>query len=79
MRAHTTLKASSAGLAALVDYYAALAADQLRRDGAGRGPIDYYLDPAEPAGRWWGQGRSALELAGDVQPEQLEALFRARQ
>ena len=73
-----TLKASPAGLAALVDYYAGLAADQLRRDGGGRGPIDYYLDPAEPAGRWWGQGRGALELAGDVQPEQLEALFRAR-
>lgn len=77
MRA-TTLKASSAGLSALVDYYAGLAADQLQRDGAGRGPIDYYLDPAEPAGRWWGQGRGALHLAGDVQPEQLEALFRAR-
>ncbi len=77
MRA-TTLKASSAGLAALVDYYAGLAADQLRRDGVGRGPIDYYLDPAEPAGRWWGHGRGALELAGDAQPEQLEALFRGR-
>ncbi|MGH9154549.1 MAG: MobF family relaxase, partial [Acidimicrobiales bacterium] len=77
MRA-TTLKASSAGLAALVDYYAGLAADQLHRVGAGRGPIDYYLDPAEPAGRWWGGGRNALVLAGEVQPEQLEALFRAR-
>ncbi|MGH9188925.1 MAG: MobF family relaxase [Acidimicrobiales bacterium] len=77
MRANT-LKASSAGLAALVDYYAGLAADQLHRDGAGRGPIDYYLDPAEPAGRWWGEGRGALELAGDVQPEELGALFRGR-
>jgi len=76
MRA-TTLKASPAGLAALVDYYAGLAADQLRRDGARCGPIDYYLDPAEPAGRWLGEGRGALALAGDVQPEQLEALFRA--
>ena len=77
MRA-TTLKASTAGLSALVDYYAGLAADHLHRDGVSRGPIDYYLDPAEPAGRWWGQGRAALALAGEVQPEQLEALFRAR-
>ncbi|MGH9225018.1 MAG: MobF family relaxase, partial [Acidimicrobiales bacterium] len=77
MRA-TTLKASPAGLAALVDYYAGLAADPLHRDGGGRGPIDYFLDPAEPAGRWWGEGRGALGLAGEVQPEQLEALFRAR-
>lgn len=77
MRA-TTLKASPADLGNLLAYYAGLADDQARRDGAGRGPIDYYLDPAEPAGRWWGGGRGALGLADDVQPEELEALFRGR-
>ena len=53
MRA-TTLKAGGAGVAGLVGYYAGLAEDQLRRDGLSRGPIDYYLDPNEPPGRWWG-------------------------
>ncbi len=74
----TTLKAGEAGLAALVDYYAGLAADQLRRDGASRGPVDYYLDPDEPPGRWWGQGCAAIDLAGEVQPEQLAALLESR-
>ncbi|MDP9419061.1 MAG: relaxase domain-containing protein, partial [Actinomycetota bacterium] len=74
----TTLKAGEAGLAALVDYYAGLAADQLRRDGVSRGPADYYLDPNEPPGRWWGEGCAAMELAGEVQPEQLAALLQAR-
>jgi conjugative relaxase-like TrwC/TraI family protein len=77
MRA-TTLKAGGTGVAALVDYYAGLAADQLQRDGASRGPIDYYLDPNEPAGRWWGRGRGAVGLAGDVQPEQLAAMLQSR-
>ncbi len=74
----TTLKAGKAGLTGLVDYYAGLADDQLRRDGAGRGPVDYYLDPDEPPGRWWGRGCEAMELAGEVQPEQLAALLQAR-
>ncbi len=74
----TTLKAGKAGLEALIDYYAGLAVDQLRRDGVGRGPIDYYLDPNEPPGRWWGQGCAAMQLAGEVQPEQLAALLQAR-
>jgi conjugative relaxase-like TrwC/TraI family protein len=74
----TTLKAGGAGLEALIDYYAGLAADQLRRDGASRGPVDYYLDPNEPPGRWWGSGCAAVELAGEVQPEQLAALLQAR-
>ncbi len=74
----TTLKADKAGLAALIDYYAGLAADQLRRDGVSRGPVDYYLDPNEPPGRWWGSGCAAMELAGEVQPEQLAALLQAR-
>ncbi len=74
----TTLKVGKAGLAALIDYYAGLADDQLRRDGASRGPVDYYLDPNEPPGRWWGQGCSAMDLAGEVHPEQLAALLHAR-
>ncbi|MBW3581343.1 MAG: relaxase domain-containing protein [Actinobacteria bacterium] len=74
----TTLKVGKAGLAALIDYYAGLAHDQLRRDGASRGPVDYYLDPNEPPGRWWGQGCGAMELAGGVHPEQLAALLEAR-
>ena len=74
----TTLKAGKDGLTALIGYYAGLATDQLRRDGENRGPVDYYLDPNEPPGRWWGRGCGALELAGDVQPEQLAALLEAR-
>ncbi|MGH9244505.1 MAG: relaxase domain-containing protein [Acidimicrobiales bacterium] len=37
--------------------------------GAGRGPVDYYLDPDEPPGRWWGQGRAALGLDDEVVPK----------
>ena len=59
-----------------VGYYAGLAEDQLRRDGLSRGPIDYYLDPSEPPGRWWGGGSPAIELSGDVTPERLEAMLR---
>ena len=77
MRA-TTLKSGQTGVAMLVDYYAGLAADQMHRDGRSRGPIDYYLDPSEPPGRWWGQGLDAVELAGDVRPEQLAAMLQAR-
>ena len=75
MRA-TTLKAGGAGVAGLVGYYAGLAEDQLRRDGRTRGPIDYYLDPNEPPGRWWGDGSPAVELSGDVRPEHLEAMLQ---
>ena len=67
MRA-TTLKAGGTGVKALVDYYAGLAEDQLRRDGRSRGPMDYYLDPNEPPGRWWGEGCPAVGLSGDVRP-----------
>ncbi len=74
----TTLKAAKEALAGLIDYYARLATDQLRRDGASRGPVDYHLDPDEPPGRWWGKGCGVLELAGEVQPEQLAALLEAR-
>ncbi len=46
------MKASGETLDRLLDYYAGLAEDQQRRDGGGRGPVDYYLDPGEPPGRW---------------------------
>ena len=70
----TTLKASTDGLAALIGYYAGLAEDR-SRPGAGRGQVDYYLDPDEPAGRWWGSGLGALGLAGEVRGDQLRSLL----
>jgi hypothetical protein len=50
----------------------------VRRDGAARGPVDYYLDPGEPPGRWWGSGWAAVGLDGEVLPEQLQALLEGR-
>jgi conjugative relaxase-like TrwC/TraI family protein len=78
MRA-VTLKAAGDAVAQLIGYYAGLARDQQRRDGAARGPVDYYLDPSEPPGCWWGSGRSAVGLNGEVLPEQLQALLEGRQ
>lgn len=77
MRA-TTLKASPASVDGLLAYYAGLATDQAHRDGAARGPVDYYLDPAEPPGRWTAHGRAALGLGEEVRAEELEALPTAR-
>lgn len=77
MRA-VTLKAAGAAVADLIGYYANLAQDQLRRDGVARGPVDYYLDPAEPPGRWWGSGCASVGLDGEVLPEQLQALLEGR-
>ncbi|MDQ3147918.1 MAG: relaxase domain-containing protein, partial [Actinomycetota bacterium] len=74
----TTLKGAGQELARLVDYYVGLAEDQQRRDGARRGPVDYYLDPDEPPGRWWGRGGPAVGLAGDVEPDQLARLLEGR-
>ncbi len=48
----TTLKATAEKLPVLLAYYAGLAEDR-ERPGRGRGPVDYYLDPDEPPGRWW--------------------------
>lgn len=75
-----TIKASGDQVEQVLDYYAGLAADQLERGGVSRGPVDYYLDPNEPPGRWWGTGCPALGLApgGPVLPEQLRALLEAR-
>ena len=44
----------------------------------GRGPVDYYLDPDEPPGRWWGRGRGALGLDGEVDGDELRALLEGR-
>lgn len=72
----TTLKASADKVGGLLAYYAGLAEDR-GRPGPGRGPVDYYLDPDEPPGRWWGDGRGALGLAGPVDGADLQALLEA--
>jgi len=74
----TTLKAAGQKVMRLIDYYAALAEDQQRRDGLARGPVDYYVDPDEPPGRWWGSGCSAVSLEGEVEPDQLRRMLGAR-
>ncbi|HEX2064067.1 MAG TPA: MobF family relaxase, partial [Acidimicrobiales bacterium] len=73
----TTLKGAGPAVVNLIDYYAGLAEDQLRRDGRSRGPVDYYLDPDEPPGRWWGRGCAAVDLIGDVEPDQLRHMLVA--
>jgi len=74
----TTLKASADRVGGLLDYYAGLAEDRARPDRRASGPVDYYLDPDEPAGRWLGSGRSALGVDGDVTGDELRALLEAR-
>lgn len=71
----TTLKATAEGLAGLLDYYTGLAEDRARRPERGRGPVEYYLDPDEPPGRWWGRGRHALGLDGAVDSEDLRSVL----
>ena len=73
-----TLKAGADRLDGLLAYYAGLAEDRERPDRVARGPVDYYLDPDEPAGRWWGSGCPAFGLAGEVDGGQLRALLDAR-
>lgn len=72
----TTLKASAGRLGGLLAYYAGLAEDR-GHDGPGRGPVDYYLDPDEPPGRWWGRGRTALGLEGTVAGDELRSVLDA--
>src|SRR5689334_18920935 len=74
----TTLKPRGSDVANVIDYYAGLAEDQQCRDGRSRGPVDYYLDPDEPPGRWWGSGLEAVGLEGEVEAEQLRAMLDAR-
>lgn len=73
----TTLKASSDRLPGMLAYYAGLAEDRAR-PGLGRGPVDYYLDPKEPPGRWWGRGREALGLDGPVSGADMRAVLEAQ-
>ena len=74
-----TLKAVTADrVGKLLDYYAGLAEDAGRPCRSSRGPVDYYLDPDEPAGRWFGSGRAALGLGGVVEGDELRALLEAR-
>lgn len=77
MRA-TTLKASAGRLGGLLAYYAGLAEDRSRPAGPGRGPVDYYLDPDEPPGRWWGHGQAAAGVVGEVIGDDLRALVDGR-
>lgn len=72
-----TLKASADHLDGLLEYYAGLAEDRAA-PGPARGPVDYYLDPDEPPGRWWGSGTPALGLEGEVTPDELRALLEGR-
>jgi conjugative relaxase-like TrwC/TraI family protein len=74
----TTLKAPGGRVEGLLAYYAGLAEDRARPCRNGRGPVDYYLDPDEPAGRWWGSGRVVLGLGGEVEGEELRALLEGR-
>jgi conjugative relaxase-like TrwC/TraI family protein len=74
----TTLKAAGGRVEGLLAYYAGLAEDRVRPCRSGRGPVDYYLDPDEPSGRWWGTGLGALGLAGEVDGDQLRALLEGR-
>jgi conjugative relaxase-like TrwC/TraI family protein len=76
-----TIQAAGDRVGQVIGYYAGLAADQLDRTGGPtRGPVDYYLDPSEPPGRWWGTGCPALglDVGAAVLPEQLRALLEAR-
>jgi conjugative relaxase-like TrwC/TraI family protein len=73
----TTLKAAGGRLQGLLAYYAGLADDRQAPDAPARGPVDYYLDPGEPPGRWWGAGRHALGLEGSVAGGDLRALLDA--
>ncbi len=73
----TTLTATAARLPGLLAYYAGLAEDR-EHPGPGRGPVDYYLDPDEPPGRWWGGGCPALGVDGPVVGDDLRALVEAR-
>ena len=74
----TTIKARGHGVEAMVAYYAGLAADQASRDGACRGPVDYYLAEDEPPGPLWGEAAAALGLGAEAAPDELEALLCAR-
>ncbi|MEJ7583314.1 MAG: MobF family relaxase [Acidimicrobiales bacterium] len=72
------MKASTDRLGGLLAYYAGLAEDRTRPAGPARGPVDYYLDPEEPPGRWWGRGLGAVGLSGEVSGDDLRSLLEGR-
>lgn len=74
----TTLKASADRLGGLLAYYVGLAEDRARPSAPGKGPVDYYLDPDEPPGRWWGAGCDAVGLSGGIAGSDLQALLQGR-
>lgn len=74
----TTLKATADKLGRLLDYYAGFGEDRERPGRLSRGAVDYYLDPDEPPGQWWGSGRGALGLDGEVTGAQLGELLDGR-
>lgn len=74
----TTLKASADRVDGLLDYYAGLAQSHAKTDSPHRGPVDYYLDPDEPPGLWWGHGREALGVSGEVDAGDLRAVLQGR-
>ena len=71
-------EASADRVGVLLDYYAGLAGDRERPERVAKCPVDYYLDPDEPAGRWWGSGRAALGVGAEVEGGELRALLEAR-
>lgn len=73
----TTLKATAGGVGGLLSYYAGLA-ERPAPGSPGRGPADYYLDPDEPPGRWWGDGQPGLGVAGEVEGRDLRAVLEGR-
>lgn len=75
----TTLRAVTPGrVEQLLDNYAGLAEDAGKPCRSARGPVDYYLDRDELAGRWWGSGRRALGVDGEVEGIELRAPLEAR-
>ncbi|MDZ7732348.1 MAG: relaxase domain-containing protein [Acidimicrobiia bacterium] len=74
----TTLNASPDRVGRLLDYYAGLAEDRGRPDRRAKGPVDYYLAPDEPPGRWWASSRLALAVEGEVSGDEFRSLLEAR-
>ena len=57
-------------------YYLAQADDRLDAAGSlGGGAEDYYLDPSEARGEWYGTAAARLGLAGGVGADELRRLF----
>ncbi|MHB1911408.1 MAG: MobF family relaxase [Acidimicrobiales bacterium] len=74
----TAIKATSDGLAQVVQYYEAQVRKPPSQDRPRRGAVDYYLDENEPPGRWWGDGAEAIGQSGEVESGQLARMLVAR-